>query len=227
MIVLCWFWLFSAVQPIFTSCQRAERRERSERCEAPGLLLVIFGYFWLFLVVFGCFVIVWVVFGYGRVWEPLGRCWALPGLLYAVFRDFLYFYNFLRRQRAERRERSERCEAPGLLLVIFRYLLLFLVVFKSSALALHASTTLICIRASRSLLRQVFLLGSGRSFFRFFFEAFFHVVFQRFFLGFWRGFGVPNGSPNQFWRCFLQCFFGGRLGIDFLKFLLFFSKVEQ
>ena len=129
LIVLCWFWLFSAVQPIFKSCQRAERRERSERCEAPGLLLVIFGYFWLFLVVFGCFVIVWVVFGYGRVWEPLGRCWPLPGLLYAVFRDFLYFYNFLRRQRAERRERSERCEAPGLLLVIFRYFLLFLIVF--------------------------------------------------------------------------------------------------
>ena len=192
LIVLCWFWLFSAVQPIFKSCQRAERRERSERCEAPGLLLVIFRYFLLFLVVFGCFVIVWVVFGYGRVWEPLGRCWPLPGLLYAVFRDFLYFYNFLRRQRAERRERSERCEAPVLLLVIFRFFLLFLVVFKSSALALHASTTLICIRASRSLLRQVFLLGSGRPFFRFFFEAFFHVVFQRFFLGFWRGFGVEN-----------------------------------
>ena len=62
LIVLCWFWLFSAVQPIFKSCQRAERRERSERCEAPGLLLVIFRYFLLFLIVFGCFVIVWFVF---------------------------------------------------------------------------------------------------------------------------------------------------------------------
>ena len=103
--------------------------------------------------------------GLGRVWEPFGRCWAHPGLLYAVFRDFLYFYNFLRRQRAERRERSERCEAPGLLFAVFRYFLLFLfifdcflivwAVFKSSALALHASTALICLRASRSLLRQV------------------------------------------------------------------------
>ena len=62
LIVLCWFGLFSAVQPIFKSCQRAERRERSERCEAPGLLLVIFRYFLLFLIVFGCFVIVWFVF---------------------------------------------------------------------------------------------------------------------------------------------------------------------
>ena len=24
--------------------------------------------------------------GFGRVWEPLGRCWGLPGLLFAVFR---------------------------------------------------------------------------------------------------------------------------------------------
>ena len=23
---------------------------------------------------------------FGRVWEPLGRCWGLPGLLFAVFR---------------------------------------------------------------------------------------------------------------------------------------------
>ena len=97
LIVLCWFGLFSAVQPIFKSCQRAERRERSERCEAPGLLLVIFRYFLLFLIVFGCFVIVWAVFGCGRVWEPLGHCLALPGLLYAVFRDFLYFSDSLRR----------------------------------------------------------------------------------------------------------------------------------
>ena len=29
--------------------------------------------------------------GFGRVWEPLGRCWGLPGLLFAVFRDFLCF----------------------------------------------------------------------------------------------------------------------------------------
>ena len=99
LIVLCWFWLFSAVQPIFKSCQRAERRERSERCEAPGLLLVIFRYFLLFLIVFGCFVIVWVVFGCGRVWERLGRCWELPWLLCAVFRDFLYFF---RRQSVAR-----------------------------------------------------------------------------------------------------------------------------
>ena len=64
--------------------------------------------------------------GFGRVWERLGRCWELPWLLCAVFRDFRYF---LRRKRAERRERSERCEAPVLLLVIFRYFLLFLIVF--------------------------------------------------------------------------------------------------
>ena len=31
--------------------------------------------------------------GLGRVWEPFGRCWALPGLLYAVFR-FCFFYIF-------------------------------------------------------------------------------------------------------------------------------------
>ena len=24
--------------------------------------------------------------GFGRVWKPLGRCWELPGLLFAVFR---------------------------------------------------------------------------------------------------------------------------------------------
>ena len=41
LIALCWFGSFSAVQPIFKSCQCAERRERSERCGAPGLLLVI------------------------------------------------------------------------------------------------------------------------------------------------------------------------------------------
>ena len=29
--------------------------------------------------------------GFGRVWEPLGRCWGLPGLLFAVFRYFLLF----------------------------------------------------------------------------------------------------------------------------------------
>ena len=87
---------------------------------ASGLLLFIFRYFLLFLIVFGCFVIVWVVFGCGRVWERLGRRWALPALLYAVSRDFLYFSASLRRQRAERRERSERCEAPGLLLCCSR-----------------------------------------------------------------------------------------------------------
>ena len=67
--------------------------------------------------------------GLGRVWEPFGRCWALPGLLYAVFRGFLYFLYFWRRRRAERRERSERCEAPGRLFAVFRYLLLLLVIF--------------------------------------------------------------------------------------------------
>ena len=106
-----------------------------------------------------------VVCCFSSVWEPLGRCWALPGLLHAVFGVFLHFIYFLRRRRAERRERSERCEAPGLLFAVFRYFLFFLVifdcfvivwaVFKSSALALHASTALICLRASRSLLRQV------------------------------------------------------------------------
>ena len=120
----CWElpWLLCAVFRdfrYFLRRKRAERRERSERCEAPGLLLVIFRYFLLFLIVFGCFVIVWAVFGCGRVWEPLGYCWTLPGLLYAVFRDFLYFGYFWRRCRAERRERSERCEAPGRLFAVF------------------------------------------------------------------------------------------------------------
>ena len=89
-----------------------------------------------FFVVVDCFFIVLIVL-----------CWfGLFSVVQPIFKSC---------QRAERRERSERCEAPVLLLVIFRYFLLFLVVFKSSALALHASTTLICIRASRSLLRQV------------------------------------------------------------------------
>ena len=73
----------------------------------------------------------------------------------------------------------------------------------------------------------IFLLGSGRHFFRFFSKLFFTSFFKGFFLDFGRGFGVPNESPNQFWRCFLQCFFGGRLGIDFLNFFLFLSKVER
>ena len=69
--------------------------------------------------------------GLGRVWEPFGRCWALPGLLYAVFRDFFVFWIFLaslsrwatRAQRALRgsravvccfsSERSERAKLSG------------------------------------------------------------------------------------------------------------------
>ena len=157
--------------------------------------------------------IVWVVFGCGRVWERLGRRWALPALLYAVSRDFLYFSASLRRQRAERRERSERCEAPGLLLVIFRYFLLFLVVFKSSALALHASTTLICIRASRSLLRQVFLVGPGGVFFRVFFLHRLLMVFSWILEGFWRPKLLPKPVfgvffAMLFWRASWNRFFG-------------------
>ena len=103
--------------------------------------------------------------------ECLGASWTLLGAPRAVaccFSRFLYFLYFLRRRRAERRERSERCEAPGLLFAVFRYFLFSLVifdcfvivwaVFKSSALALHASTALICLRASRSLLRQVIVI---------------------------------------------------------------------
>ena len=41
-----------------------------------------------------------------------------------------------------------------------------------SLLLLHASTTLTCLRASRSLLRQVFFLGPVGSFFRLFFDVF-------------------------------------------------------
>ena len=137
----------------------------------------------------------------GRCWELPGLLFAVfrvsGSLLDAVGRSqgccmlflvfFLHFLYFLRRRRAERRERSERCEAPGLLFAVFRYFLLFLfifdcfvivwAVFKSSALALHASTALICLRASRSLLRQVFLVGSGRHFFRFFFSLLFRTWF--------------------------------------------------
>ena len=164
-----------------------------------------------------------VVCCFSSVWEPLGRCWALPGLLHAVFRVFLYFLYFLRRRRAERRERSERCEAPGLLFAVFRYFLLFLfifdcfvivwAVFKSSALALHASTALICLRASRSLLRQVFLVGPGGVFFRVFFLHRLLMVFSWILEGFWRPKLLPKPVfgvffAMLFWRASWNRFFG-------------------
>merc|ERR1712093_828467 len=49
-----------------------------------------------------------------------------------------------------------------------------------SLLLLHASTTLICLRASRSLLRQVFLLGLVGHFFDLFFVLVFNIVFKGF-----------------------------------------------
>ena len=85
LIVLCWFGLFSAVQPIFKSCQRAERRERSERCEAPGLLLVIF---LLFFVVSNCFWLFCDRLGCFRLWEGLGASWVLVGAPRAVVYSF-------------------------------------------------------------------------------------------------------------------------------------------
>ena len=73
-------------------------------------------------------------------------------------------------------------------------------------------------RSSRSLLRQVFLLGSGRHFFSFFFASFSNMVLDRIFLGFGRGFGGQNGCQNQFLECFWRCFFEGHLEVDFLVF---------
>ena len=83
-----------------------------------------------------------------------------------------------------------------LLWVLLLLLVLLPLVGNFGPLQLHASTTFKNVRASRSLLRQVFL-------------------------GFWKDFGGQNWCQNQFLMCFLRCLFGGDLGVDFFIFFNF------
>ena len=102
----------------------------------------------------------------GGFWERFGRVLGALGTSRRYFSRFLLFFR--------------RFVVFWLFLVyFFRFGLLFAFAafrcllsfagtsFTFSGLGLHASTTLICIRSSRSLLRQVFLLGSWRVFFAF------------------------------------------------------------
>ena len=79
---------------------------------------------------------------------------------------------------------------------------------KSSASALHASTTLMCLRASRSLLRQVSQVGSCWHFFGSFFKSFFKHRFYKFFLRFWWVLEAKMAPQIDFWRGFWEAFLG-------------------
>ena len=77
-----------------------------------------------------------------------------------------------------------------------------------SLLLLHASTTLICLRASRSLLRQVFFRGSGRVFFRSCFRLRFLTSFRSILEGFCKRKSTPKSSFGMsFWMSFLMLHF--------------------
>ena len=105
-----------------------------------------------------------------------------------------------------------------LLWVLLLLLFLLFLVGNFGPLQLHASTTFKNVRASRSLLRQVFLVGSGRHFFSFFFRSFFARRFSKVFLRFWRGFEAQNGCQFSFLDFFCVLFSGGVLESIFSLF---------
>ena len=81
-----------------------------------------------------------------------------------------------------------------LLWVLLLLLVLLFLVGNFGPLQLHASTTFKNVRASRSLLRQVFFEGPGGSFFRVFFLHRFLMVFCSILEGLGELYGSQNGG---------------------------------
>ena len=95
-------------------------------------------------------------------------------------------------------------------------------------LSLQVGTRLISYRASRSLLRQVFFLGSSRRFFVFFFVCYFSIDFDSIFLRFWSRLGRVSGGPREhFWSVFLRSFSNHSFWSILFKILSFFQWPES
>ena len=109
-----------------------------------------------------------------------------------------------------------------LLCVLLLLLVLLPLVGTVGPLQLHPSTTFNNVRASRSLLRQVFF----SMFFSFFLHLFFDFDFESIFLRFWRGwegFWSPKWLPKSIFGVIFSMFFWYLHFVAFCgEFLLFF-----
>ena len=113
-----------------------------------------------------------------------------------------------------------------LLWVLLLLLVLLPLVGNFGPLQLHASTTFKNVRASRSLLRQVFFVGPA-GVFLFFFEVFCSRRFSKVFSWMLEGFSNPKWVPKPILEVFFATFFFEGILESILPLLFeFFLKLE-